>query len=68
MACALERATRKEGAQVDAFDGAGRDYRQPGYRTVIVVGVVITILIVLALIAGAWAPGLLEVAEATPRP
>jgi hypothetical protein len=31
---------------MDAFDGAGREYRQPRYRTILVLGLVIVVLIV----------------------
>ena len=39
---------------MDAFDGAGREYRQPRYRTILVLGLVIVGLIVAAWVAGAW--------------
>ena len=48
---------------MEAFDGAGRDYRQPGYRTILVIGLVIVVLIVAVWMAGAWA---LDVPVATP--
>ena len=34
---------------MDAFDGAGREYRQPRYRTILVLG-----LVIIVLIAAAW--------------
>jgi len=50
---------------MDAFDGAGRNYRQPGYRTVLVLGLVIVALIVAAWVAGAW---VMDLPEASPAP
>jgi hypothetical protein len=48
---------------MDAFDGAGREYRQPRYRTILLLGLVIVVLIVVAWLAGA---GVLNVPEASP--
>jgi hypothetical protein len=39
---------------MDAFDGAGREYRQARYRTILVLGLVIVVLIVAVWVAGAW--------------
>ena len=50
---------------MDAFDGAAREYRQPGYRTILVLGLVIVALIVVVWIAGAWAMALPEASPTT---
>ena len=42
---------------MDAFDGAGREYRQPRYRTILLLGLVIVLLILIAWVAAAgYAP------------
>jgi hypothetical protein len=48
---------------MNAFDGAGREYRQPRYRTILVLGLVIVALIVAAWVAGAW---LMDLPAASP--
>jgi hypothetical protein len=50
---------------MDAFDGAGREYRQPGFKTILLLGLVIVALIVGVWVAGAW---LMAVPEASPAP
>ena len=50
---------------MDAFDGAGREYRQPGYRTLLVLGLVIVVLIVAVWVAGAWGMDLPRASAAT---
>ena len=49
---------------MDAFDGAGREYRPPGYRTILILGLVIVTLIVATWVAGAWFAGLPEASAA----
>jgi hypothetical protein len=48
---------------MNAFDGAGREYRQPRYRTILVLGLVIVALIVAGWVAGAW---LMDLPAASP--
>jgi hypothetical protein len=48
---------------MSAFDGAGPEYRQPRYRTILALGLVIVLLIVAIWVAGAW---VLALPEATP--
>lgn len=50
---------------MDAFDGAGRAYKQPGYRTIFVLGLVIVVLIVAVWVAGAWVA---DLPQASPAP
>jgi len=47
-----------------AFDGVGREYRQPGYRTILALGFVIVVLIVAIWVAGAWVAALPEASPA----
>ena len=50
---------------MDAFDGAGRDYKPPGYRTILILGLVIIVLIVAVWIAGgAWIAALPQASSA----
>lgn len=52
---------------MNAFDGAGREYRQSSYKTIVFVGLVIVILIVVVWFGGLW---LMDFADArqTPAP
>ena len=52
---------------MNAFDGAGPEYRQPGYRTILVLGLVIVVLIVLIQLAGAWLGDLPDASPSTSR-
>ena len=51
---------------MDAFDGAGRGYRQPGYGTILMLGLLIVVLIVAVWIAGGGGGGVVDLPAATP--
>ena len=47
---------------MNAFEGAGREYRRPGYRTILALGLVIVVLMLAVWVAG-W---VLPLPEPTP--